>query len=91
MSQNNILILSDWFYPAYKAGGPITSLNNLVKSIDDKLEISVVTSAYDLGSNKVLNDIKTNEWIQVNNYRIQYLTNPPKAADELIPLVQKNQ
>lgn len=41
----NVLILSDWFYPAYKAGGPITSLTNLVKCIEDKVNVTILTSA----------------------------------------------
>lgn len=59
-----ILILSDWFYPAYKAGGPITSLTNLVKGIVDKFKVTVLTSAYDLGEKKILDNIVSDSWQQ---------------------------
>lgn len=80
----NVLILSDWFYPAYKAGGPITSLTNLVKGIGDKVNVTILTSAYDLGESKVLDNIVTDIWQKFNNNtRIKYLTNVYEVKKEL--------
>ncbi len=79
-----ILILTDWFYPAYKAGGPITSLINLVKGIGDKFNVKVLTSAYDLGESKVLDNIVPDVWQKFNNNtRIKYLTNVNEVKKEL--------
>jgi glycosyltransferase involved in cell wall biosynthesis len=79
-----ILILSDWFYPAYKAGGPITSLTNLVKGIWDKFNVKVLTSAYDLGESKVLDNVVPDIWQKFNNNtRIKYLTNVNEVKKEL--------
>ena len=75
--------MSDWFYPAYKAGGPITSLNNLVKNIGDKINVTVVTSAFDLGERKILDNITPDVWHKQNGIRIKYFTNPKDAADEI--------
>jgi glycosyltransferase involved in cell wall biosynthesis len=69
-----ILVLSDWFYPAYKAGGPITSLVNLVKAIGNRSDIIVLTSAYDFGENKVLENILSDTWQKLYGTRIKYLT-----------------
>lgn len=78
------MILSDWFYPAYKAGGPITSLVNLVKVIGDRVNVAVLTSAYDLGENKVLDNITPDTWQKLNtNARIKYLTNAKEVIKEL--------
>lgn len=80
----SILILTDWFYPAFKAGGPITSLYNLVKKIEDKISITVLTSAYDLGENEIMDNIVSNVWQQFSsNTRIKYLTNSKEVLNEL--------
>ena len=78
-----LLILTEWFYPAYKAGGPITSLLNLAKTISDKVNVTVITSAYDLGDKKILDNIITDVWHKQNGIRIKYFTNPKDAADEI--------
>lgn len=79
-----LIILTDWYYPAYKAGGPITSLKNLVKGIGSRVNVSILTSAYDLGENNVLENIVPNVWQKINdNTRIKYLTNSKEVIYEL--------
>ena len=49
-----LLLLSDWFDPAYKAGGPIRSAVNFVKQMKDDYEIFILTSDRDLNDMKPL-------------------------------------
>lgn len=60
-----ILIFYDYFYPAYKAGGPIQSLTNLVVSLQPVYDISVVTSAHDLNDNRIPAQVKADTWNEV--------------------------
>ncbi|CAN5894896.1 hypothetical protein BH11BAC4_BH11BAC4_01040 [soil metagenome] len=60
-----LLICYDHFYPAYKAGGPIQSLTNLLIRLQDDYNISVITSGYDLNENKRLAGIETDRWSTV--------------------------
>ena len=60
-----LLINYDHFYPAYKAGGPIQSLTNLVISFQKEYEIGVITSGYDLNADHPLDKIKINAWSEV--------------------------
>ena len=62
MNKPSVLLRYDYFTPAYKAGGPIQSLHNLVSYLKNDFCFSVVTSAYDKGESTVLKDIKVNEW-----------------------------
>ena len=64
-SRPRLIIFYDYFYPAYKAGGPVQSLTNLVLSLQDEYEISIVTSAYDLNDDQVLDKIITDDWSEV--------------------------
>ncbi|MBL7703046.1 MAG: glycosyltransferase [Ferruginibacter sp.] len=60
-----LLFVYDYFYPAYKAGGPIQSLTNLVKSLEDKHEICVFTGSNDHNSSEKLPGIDTGKWTSV--------------------------
>jgi hypothetical protein len=60
-----LLIIYDFFYPSYKAGGPIQSLTNLVYSLQDEFDIFVLTGAYDLNSNQLPDKIITNTWCDI--------------------------
>ena len=75
--KNKLLILYDYFTPAFLAGGPIQSLNNLVKELELNYEIFVICSNYDFGGIGLLN-IKFNEWCNFENgpTKIFYLKNP---------------
>lgn len=58
-----LLILIDWFDPAYKAGGPIRSILNLVPLIRDDFEIIILTSDQDVDNGGSL-DVTPNVWIK---------------------------
>ena len=58
-----ILISIPWFTPAYKAGGPIRSVANLVQKLNNNYKISIFTSNSDLHDSKPLNNIESNSWL----------------------------
>lgn len=69
MSLNNkpgLVIFYDYFYPAYKAGGPIQSLTNLIISLESDYRIFVFTGANDLNEHKQLVGVETDCWTDVN-------------------------
>jgi glycosyltransferase involved in cell wall biosynthesis len=62
-AKKKLLLLSDWFDPAYKAGGPIRSAVNFVKQMKDVYEIFVLTSDRDFGDIKPMDAITADQWI----------------------------
>lgn len=62
MSKKSILIICEYFYPGYLAGGPIQSLVNLVQLLGKEHELFVFTSAYDLGAEQPYPNIEINQW-----------------------------
>lgn len=69
------LIISGGFYPAYKYGGPVRSLTNLVDLFGGKLDFDIITADRDLGDIKPFDDIVINSW--ENKYkdcRVCYLS-----------------
>lgn len=67
----NIYILIDWFLPAYRAGGPIQSISNLISQPEEGIKYNIVCSNKDLNGTKI--QVKTDEWLWLNTWtRIYY-------------------
>jgi glycosyltransferase involved in cell wall biosynthesis len=60
-----IFILVENFFPAYKGGGPIQSITNLIISLQNEYEVYVVTSAYDLRSTSIMPGITPDAWMEI--------------------------
>lgn len=60
-----IFILTENFYPAYKAGGPIQSLTNLILALEHNYNFYMATAAYDIRSTVVLENIEVDKWNEI--------------------------
>ena len=61
--KKSILIVIDWFFPGYKAGGPIQSTLNLCNALKGTYEIFVLTTDTDHGTNTPYPNIQPNTWL----------------------------
>lgn len=85
---NSILIFIDWFRPAYKAGGPIRSIENLLPIIGENFKIYIITGDRDLGEKDPLTDIELNRWKDFSeNTRVIYLTKGLQTFSNLKDLI----
>lgn len=66
-TMKNCLIVCASFYPAFKSGGPVRSITNLIELLDTKYHFDVFTADRDLGDYKPFSAINTNSWD--NKYR----------------------
>ncbi len=62
-----ILVCIDWFYPAYKAGGPVISIVNLINQFNSGVKYKVLCSDTDLNDESLLN-IERNRWVKYNDH-----------------------
>jgi glycosyltransferase involved in cell wall biosynthesis len=71
--KTKILIAIDWYRPAHKAGGPITSIENLVNLLCDEenLEFYVVCGLFDYGASEPL-PVEQETWVKVGKAQVQY-------------------
>jgi glycosyltransferase involved in cell wall biosynthesis len=58
-----ILLFADWYEPGFKAGGPIRSCVNFVRSMSENYQVFVFTSDRDLGSTQPYEGVRTGEWV----------------------------
>ena len=77
MKNETILIFFDWFDPAIKAGGPVTSLRNLTNSLNKNFTFFIYTGSKEYGTDKMLEVGSCNEWIfYAENVKVFYSVNP---------------
>lgn len=69
-----ILTFTDWYLPGHKAGGPITSMANLVQQVGEDVEFKIACSDRDYMSNDPYNDIKSNTWTKIGNAEVFYFS-----------------
>ena len=67
-----ILTLVSWYLPAYKSGGPMKSIKNMVEQFDD-FDFWVVTRDRDLGDENEFPNVEVNSWQAVGNSWVKYL------------------
>lgn len=66
-SKTKILVFIDWFLPAYKAGGPIRSVANLIENTYDLFDFYIITSDRDYLERKSLDTVQSNKWVSFDN------------------------
>lgn len=76
----HIFILIDWFTPAYKAGGPIQSIHNLVNSFQEEgVSFRVFTSNQD-HDGTWLDGVQSDTWVRFNDQTEVYYASPAQRS-----------
>lgn len=70
--KTKIVILYNYFLPAFKAGGPVQSIAHLIKNMHQDFEIFIITSNTELGGKDPINVI-TNNWKDFENGKAQVI------------------
>lgn len=70
-----ILIIVDWYIPAFKAGGPIRSIQGLVQHLKNDFNFSIITGAHDLGETNPLASVWVDGWQLVDGVEVFYASN----------------
>lgn len=83
-----VLIIYEYFYPAYKAGGPVQSLVNMITALESSTDYDfyVLTSAFDFGGQKLNTELEVNTW---NSVQLPNSKKPLKVCYTDSPNLQK--
>ena len=85
-----ILIFIDWYLPGYKAGGPISSIANLVEHLSGDIEFMIVTRDTDYCEVTPYKDVKPDEWNEAGrNVRVYYISAGRLSLRELIKITRE--
>ena len=74
-----VLVAVDWFLPAYRAGGPVRSIANLVAALGDDIDFRIVTGNRDLGADAPL-PVRPGTWHRVGKAQVLYLSSAEQTA-----------
>lgn len=69
------LIVTNYYLPGIKGGGPVNSIKNIVESV--KGDFDILTKSKDFGEKQNYQDININQWNISNGNRIYYLDKLP--------------
>jgi|APSaa5957512535_1039671.scaffolds.fasta_scaffold87595_1 glycosyltransferase involved in cell wall biosynthesis len=69
-----ILILTNYFLPGYKAGGPIKSISSLSSSLKKAFDITIMTSNHEVGENKPYDEVEFDQVAHFDQYKVIYLS-----------------
>lgn len=81
-----IFITIPWFLPAFRAGGPVQSIANLIREYHDGVEYFIFCSDVDLNG-AVLENIITGEWVRYNNHTQVWYALPEKLSETMVKQV----
>lgn len=84
MEYKKILVFTDWYLPGYKAGGPIRSMANMVKSLKGKYQFYIVCRNTDYLESKPYRDIDSDSWNILSENESVYYISSEKLAIALI-------
>jgi len=74
MSRPVILIFLGYYLPGYKGGGPTRSVANLVSALRGDFDFRIVTSDRDLGDREAYAGIVADQWQEVGEAKVFYLS-----------------
>jgi glycosyltransferase involved in cell wall biosynthesis len=75
-----VLILSDYYLPGFKAGGPIRTLANIGDRLGSELRLRLITRDRDFGDTVPYPGVQTTGWQTVGNVQVAY-----RRAASLMP------
>ena len=82
--KQRVLVVADWFDPAYRAGGPVRSLINLVGHLQDQCEFSIICGSRDYGSTTNLSGVETDCWTDWHGQARVYYMSPENQRRRVI-------
>ena len=68
-----VLVFNRTFLPGFKGGGPIRSISNLIRRLEDRFDFAVVTRDRDMGDTGPYPGMKIGDWNWVEGCKVFYL------------------
>ncbi len=87
--EKKILVFTDWYYPAFKAGGPVRSVTNMVNVLSDQFDFYIFTGDRDLNDSDSFQNISFNTWKPLGKNNFVYYSQPELHKKRLAAEITK--
>ncbi|MFM9009314.1 MAG: glycosyltransferase family 4 protein [Planctomycetota bacterium] len=67
-----VLVLTTYYLPGYKGGGPVRTIRNLVASLGEEFDFRIITSDHDAGQAEPFAGMAINDWNTVAGAEVFY-------------------
>lgn len=88
LPKSQIALFIDWYIPAYKAGGPVKSIANLVALLKHKADFYIITGDRDEGDIIPFNNVVLNKWHSNDGYNVIYLAKEKQTINEYTSILK---
>ena len=75
-----VLLFIDWFYPGFKAGGPVTSNLNMMEALRNEIDFFVVTRHTDYGDTTPYSEVPPDRWVALKEGLFVYYISDRKLS-----------
>lgn len=86
-NRSRILVITAYYLPGYKAGGPLRTIVNMVNLLSDEFEFWIVAHDRDLGDASPFCNVRPNEWQRVGKAMVHYLSPEMSTLKNLAKLI----
>ena len=86
----NVLGFINHYLPAYKAGGPVRTLSNMVDILGDDICFNIVTKDRDLGDKQPFKHIRLNQWVETGKAKVLYLSPDKQTFGTIRKLIESS-
>lgn len=89
MVMNKIIVFTEYYYPGYKAGGPIQSVFNFARALSSQFEIYIICRDRDSGDVSSYKDINVNSWNDVRDHKVFYASPENCNKNYIVTLINQ--
>lgn len=85
--RKKVLVLTSYYLPCIKGGGPTQSIKNLSDNLSNEYDFFVLTSDRDLGDIQAFRDVETEKWIQLEAAKVYYTDSRKLTFRKLLEII----
>jgi glycosyltransferase involved in cell wall biosynthesis len=86
--KQKIVILSDWYLPGTKAGGPVRSIFSLTELLKNEYQFYIITTNTDLGTIAPYADVKPNSLFEREGVNYYYFSHEQLNTETLVEIIK---
>ncbi|MFM8412765.1 MAG: glycosyl transferase family 1, partial [Alphaproteobacteria bacterium] len=84
-----VLVFASHYLPAFRAGGPIRTLANMVGALREEVDFRIFTRDHDFGRPEPLAGVPPREWCDVGGARVFYGSRQDRGGRAIVTLLRE--